>query len=81
MFANLKFHCCEAEYIGFVRLHFNASQRSDSGVIFMLPPEQSEFQSANRSVLYWIDTAQCNYGYCGHDFGIDSVHNTLPKCS
>ena len=42
-----KILCFEVEHIGFVRLHYNAPQRSDSRVTFVPPPERSDFHSAN----------------------------------
>ena len=57
VFANLKFHCLEVEYIGFMRLHYNHSLRSDSGVIFLSSPERSDFHSASGSVVYRIGAA------------------------
>ena len=60
LFANLKFHCFQAECIGFVRLHHNDSLRSDSGEIFVSAPERSDFHSTNGSLVYRIGVAQCN---------------------
>ena len=54
---NKKILCFEVEHIGFVRLHYNAPLRSDSGVIFVSPPERSDFHSANQSVVYRNGTA------------------------
>ena len=52
--------CFEADYIGFVWLNYNASPRSASGAIIASPPEQSDFHSTNRSVVYRIGAAWCN---------------------
>ena len=45
LFANVKLHCFEAEYIRFMRLHHNVSTWSDSGVIFIPPRERNDFHS------------------------------------
>ena len=54
---NKKILYFEVEHVGFVRLHYNAPLRSDSGVIFVLPPERSDFHSPNQSGVYRIGVA------------------------
>ncbi len=38
-----------------MRLHDNAEQQSNFGVIFVSFPEQSDFHSTYDKIIYWID--------------------------